>query len=77
MHRPPKPLEILIYDSAGELVHSATLPRSQARMIGGRLSYEYTWDASGAGTGIYAGVVVAKREGLGSLKKTAKVAVVK
>ena len=75
-------LELRIYDIAGELVHSAEQsgPAPSVDDGSGRgavPAFEYAWDASGAGSGIYIFVVTAHKAGAGSIRTSGKLALIR
>lgn len=69
-------LEVKIYDVSGNLVHQAKVEQ-QPQVVGGKYAYEYSWDASGAASGVYACVMVARKSGEADIKVTKKLAVVR
>jgi len=75
-------LDIRIFDLSGELVHSTTLtgPPSVIDDGSGRgpvPAFEYTWDVSGVGSGVYIYALEASKAGAGSIRKLGKAAVLK
>ncbi len=70
-----------IYDVAGHRVHSAEFspPRvfDDGNGKGPQYTYDYEWDVSGVGSGIYIYAVTIKKPGEGVISKTGKVAVIK
>ena len=75
-------LDIRIYDLSGELVHRAELA-GPAPLVddgsgrGGVPSFEYRWDVSGVGSGVYIYVLTAHKGGRGDIRKSGKLAVIK
>ncbi|MFA5139711.1 MAG: hypothetical protein WC728_10805 [Elusimicrobiota bacterium] len=75
-------LDIRIYDISGGLVHSASLA-GPAPLVddgsgrGGVSSFEYRWDVSGVGSGVYIYVLTAHKGGSGDIRKSGKLAVIK
>ncbi|MGQ0644975.1 MAG: fibronectin type III domain-containing protein, partial [Elusimicrobiota bacterium] len=73
-------LEIRIYDVAGTLVHETEIPGAP-RLVddgqGPQYAYEYTWDASGAPSGVYLFRVQAHKAGESQLAASGKLAVLK
>ena len=63
-------IEIRIYDLSGEL-------RGAASLSGPRNPFEYAWNVSGVGSGVYIYVVTASKNGVGSMRKTGRLAVIK
>lgn len=63
-------VEIRIYDLSGEL-------RAGTSLSGPQNPFEYAWNASGAGSGVYIYVVTAFKNGVGSMRKTGRLAVIK
>jgi hypothetical protein len=75
-------LDIEIYDLSGELVKSASLPGAPQLIDdqsgrGAQYAYEWKWDVSGVGSGVYVYVVKAHQGARGELSTTKKMAVVK
>ena len=68
-------VRVRIYDVAGSLMREAEL--TQPAVIDGKYAYEYPWDTSGAGSGVYMFAVTAKKQGFPDLKAIRKCAVVK
>lgn len=74
-------VEIRIYDLSGERVHEANV-QGPAPLIddgsgrGPVASFEYAWDVSGVGSGVYLYVVTAHKDGA-SVRKSGKVAVIR
>ncbi|MBI4376307.1 MAG: hypothetical protein HY549_07635 [Elusimicrobia bacterium] len=62
-------VQIRVYDSAGELKHSAELS-------GPRSAFEYAWDVGGAGSGVYIFVVNASKGG-SSIRRSGRFMVIK
>jgi hypothetical protein len=62
-------LELRFYDSAGALVNSAALDGSGV--------FEYTWDVSGVGSGVYIYVATASQQGAGRITKKGRLAVIR
>ena len=72
-------VEIRIYDLSGDLVHETSLsgnPRLIDDGQGPQYAYEYTWDVSDVGSGVYVYVMIA-RKGSEKIKKVGKCAVIK
>jgi hypothetical protein len=55
-------VEIRIYNTAGELVHSVELPGGNATIMNGKYAYEYAWNTSGIASGVYIYLVRAKKD---------------
>lgn len=68
-------VEVRIYDLTGRLVHEGqTLAPS---VIGNEVTYDYAWDVSGAGSGVYVYSVTAKKAGERDILRVGKVGVLK
>ncbi|MBI4667765.1 MAG: T9SS type A sorting domain-containing protein, partial [Elusimicrobia bacterium] len=73
-------VELRIYDISGELIHETTLdvpPQVIDDGQGPQYAYEYPWDASRVGSGVYVYVIQSFKAGEGTLKKMGKCALVK
>ncbi|MCG2725367.1 MAG: right-handed parallel beta-helix repeat-containing protein [Elusimicrobia bacterium] len=73
-------IDINIYDVSGQMVKSATLTNSPQLIDDGQglqYAYEWTWDVSNIGSGIYIYIVTAHKSGYGSLKAIKKVGIIK
>jgi len=75
-------IDINIYDIAGGLVKSHSFSGPPALMDDGsgrgpQYAYEWTWDASGAGSGVYLCAITAKRTGQKDFKTVKKIGVIK
>ena len=69
-------VQIRIYDVSGGLVHEASLSAAPA-VIDNKYAYEYRWDTSGIGSGIYIYAITAKKSGFQDIRTTGKSAVIK
>jgi len=69
-------VDIRIYDIAGELRHSARMDGAP-NVSAPEYAYEYSWDMSGAGSGVYVAVVEAHKAGYGNIKVKKTFAVVR
>jgi hypothetical protein len=69
-------VEIRIYDVSGAMVHEARLT-GQPQIVDGKRAYEYPWDVSHVGSGVYIGTIAAKKSGYPTLKAVCKCALVK
>ena len=70
---------IRIYDISGSLVHEAVVSGDPSVIDDGQgpqYAYEYLWNVSESGSGVYVYVVTA-RKGPQTLKRTGKCAVIK
>jgi hypothetical protein len=68
-------VDIRIYDVAGELRHSAHIAGGPT-VSAPQYAYEYVWNMSGAGSGVYTAVVEARKGGA-VIKATKKFAIIK
>lgn len=72
---------IKIYDVSGQLLHSASpaAPKilDDGNGKGVQYTYDYSWDVSGIGSGVYLYAITAKRIGHPDIRKTGKAAVLK
>jgi len=73
-------VEIHIYDVSGEHIFSKTV-EGPAKTVddgqGPQLAFEYEWDVSGVGSGVYLYVIIAHQDGKGSARKVGKCAVIR
>jgi hypothetical protein len=73
--------KVEIYDSAGALVHKASFgpPRvlDDGNGKGPQWTFDYVWDVSGKGSGVYLYAVTASKAGYRDIKTTKKLAVLK
>jgi YVTN family beta-propeller protein len=72
--------EVRIYDVSGELVHSADIPGPPQVVDDGQgpeQAFEYRWDVSSVGSGVYYYVATAHDNGGGSVRKVGKCSVIK
>jgi len=74
-------VEIRIHDLSGSLVHQTTL--HGAKLLddgngkGQQYTFDYTWNTSGVGSGVYAVLVIAKKTGHKDITLVKRVAVIK
>ena len=75
-----KRVEIRIHDISGELVHTAEV-QGPAQIIddgqGPEQAFEYRWDVSGMGSGVYLYVAIAHHPDGGKITKVGKCSVIK
>lgn len=74
-------VSVHIYDISGRLVNSGSVSAPQVlddgNGKGSQYTYDYVWDTSGAGSGVYMFAVTAKKAGASPIRKTGKVGVIK
>lgn len=74
-------VSIHIYDLSGRRVNAGTVTSAQiiddGNGKGGQFTYDYVWDTSGVGSGVYHFAVTAKKAGSSPIRKTGKVGVIK
>ncbi|MBI4249320.1 MAG: hypothetical protein HY611_07440 [Elusimicrobia bacterium] len=69
-------IQIRIYDVSAQLVHEALLTGAPS-VINDKYAYEYAWDVSGVGSGVYYYAVTAQKAGEPDLTAAGKCAVIK
>ena len=69
-------VQIRIYDVSGGLVHEASLSDAPA-VIDNKYAYEYRWDTSGVGSGVYIYAITTKKSGFPDIRASGKSAVIK
>lgn len=72
-------VDVHVYDVSGALINSGNPQNAQVVDDGSgpQFTYDYAWDVSGVGSGVYLFSIVARKSGQADVRKIGKVAVVK
>ena len=74
-------VDLRIYDIASELIHRASLSSPQiiddGNGKGPQYTYDYTWDSSWVGSGVYVCAVTAKKGGQADITRIRKIGILK